>query len=81
MPDDPILDNEKVKKTSKRAANYMRYSALGFQMMGIIMAGVFGGYYLDKYLELGFPIFTLCLSLFGIGAAMYFLFKETGRKS
>lgn len=81
MTDDPLLDKERLKRVNKRAQSYMRYSAIGFQMMGIILAGVYGGYFLDQGVDWNFPIFTLILSLAGIGAAMYFLFKETGRKS
>ncbi len=80
MADDP-LNEENLKKTKQRAQNYMRYSAVGFQMMGIILVGVYGGYSLDKYLEWKFPLFTLVLSLLSIAAAMYFLFKETGKKT
>ncbi len=75
------FDDKKIKKTNERAQNYVRYSAVGFQMMGIILVGVFGGYYLDRYLGWKFPLFTLLLSLLSIAAAMYFLFKETGRKT
>ena len=80
MPLDPF-DEKEVKKSSQRAQNYMRYSALGFQMMGIILLGVYGGYSLDKYLTWEFPLFTLILSLLSIAVAMYFLFKETGKKA
>ena len=79
MATDPN-DNNQFKKSNERVQAYMRFSALGLQMMGIILAGVFGGYYIDKGLEWEFPFFTLLLSMLGIGAAMYFLFKETGRK-
>ena len=81
MSDDPLPDKEKFNRANKRAQSYMRYSAIGFQMMGIILVGVYGGYYLDKKLEWNFPVFTLTLSLAGIGGAMYFLFKETSRNS
>jgi len=80
MADNP-LDKENLGKSKQRAQNYMRYSAVGFQMMGIILVGVYGGYSLDKYLEWKFPLFTLVLSLLSIAAAMYFLFKETGKKT
>jgi F0F1-type ATP synthase assembly protein I len=72
--------SEDGSKNTKRIKNYLRYSALGFQMVGIILLGFWGGYQLDRILGLGFPILTILLSLLGIGAAMYFLFKETGNK-
>ncbi|MFY0650485.1 MAG: AtpZ/AtpI family protein [Cyclobacteriaceae bacterium] len=32
-------------------------------MLGFIVIGVWGGYKLDEYFEMEFPVFLLCLSL------------------
>ena len=66
-----------MKKVRTGYNNYLRYSALGLQMGGIILAGVFGGRWLDKLLHWEFPVFTLALSLLSIAGAMVFLFAET----
>ncbi|MBV6405916.1 MAG: AtpZ/AtpI family protein [Flavobacteriales bacterium] len=58
---------------------YLRYSGLGLQMAGIILAAIWGGRWLDRWLSPGFPAFTLVLALLGITGAMLFLFKETRR--
>ena len=55
---------------------YAKYSTLGFQMIAIILAGLFGGIKLDEYLVLEFPVFTLTLSILGFVIAFYFLFKQ-----
>jgi F0F1-type ATP synthase assembly protein I len=47
-----------------------RFAALGFEFAGIVVAGVISGYYLDVYLHTP-PLFTLLLTLTGMGGALY----------
>ena len=56
--------------------DYAKYSTFGFQMIAIILAGLFGGIKLDEYLALEFPVFTLILTVLGFVIAFYFLFKQ-----
>jgi hypothetical protein len=56
--------------------NYAKYSSIAFQMLVIILLGVFGGYKLDQYLELKFPVFTLVLSLASVALAIYYAIKD-----
>ena len=72
--------DDELDKARRRYQDYLRFSALGLQMMGIILAGLLGGWWLDRQLGWKFPAATLGLSLLGIVGAMVFLFKETGRK-
>ncbi|MBK8947539.1 MAG: AtpZ/AtpI family protein [Flavobacteriales bacterium] len=58
---------------------YLRYSALGLQMAGIILLAIWAGRWLDGRVDAGFPAFTLVFALLGITGAMVFLFKETRR--
>ncbi|MCC7503024.1 MAG: AtpZ/AtpI family protein [Flavobacteriales bacterium] len=76
-PDSP---KEELKKVRKGYDNYLRYSGLGLQMAGVILAGVLGGRWLDGRIGWKFPALTLAGALLGITGAMLFLFKETGRK-
>ncbi|MBK9146801.1 MAG: AtpZ/AtpI family protein [Flavobacteriales bacterium] len=70
---------DELKKARKGYDNYLRYTGLGFTMLGIVLACTFGGWWLDQQLVWPFPIFTLVLSLLGIAGAMIYLFKETGK--
>lgn len=51
-------------------ANASRYAALGFEFAGIVVAGVLAGYYIDEHLSTA-PLFTLLLTLGGMGGAVY----------
>ncbi len=45
-------------------------------MMITIALFSLGGFYLDKYLKLHYPIFTILLSIIGIAAAIYYAIKD-----
>ena len=63
-------------KQQKAMRDYARYSGIGFQMIAIILLGVFGGIELDKLVMYKFPIFTLIFTLTGVGLSMYVVIKE-----
>lgn len=67
-------------KARKGYDNYLRFTGLGFTMLGIVLVFTFGGWWLDRQVHWPFPVFTLTLSLLGIAGAMVYLFKETGRR-
>jgi F0F1-type ATP synthase assembly protein I len=60
--------------------DYARYSSIAIQMLVIIAGGIFGGYQLDKYLNLKFPIFTVVLSFLSVAFAIYFVIKDLLKK-
>lgn len=60
--------------------NYGKYSGMAVQMVVIIMGGVFGGYYLDNYLQFKFPLFTVVFSLLSVVLAIYFVVKDLLKK-
>ena len=61
-------------------ANAGRYGALGFEFAGTVVAGVLVGYYVDGYLGTA-PLFTLLLTLSGMGGAVYRLLWSLKRFS
>jgi hypothetical protein len=73
MPEKKLKNQPKI---TKGLSNYAKYSSLAFQMLAIILLGVFGGIKLDEWLELKFPVFTVVLSLLATGAAMYYGIKD-----
>ncbi len=59
---------------------YARYSSLAFQMLAIILIGVWGGRSLDKWLELKIPVFTMVLSVVSVSLSIYYAVKDFIRK-
>jgi F0F1-type ATP synthase assembly protein I len=55
--------------------NYAKYSSIAFQMLAIILVGVFGGYKLDSWLNT-LPVFTVILSLLSVVIAIYSVVKD-----
>jgi F0F1-type ATP synthase assembly protein I len=72
------LQNQKIKPL-KSLNNYARYSGLAFEMIFIILAGVFGGIKLDEVLNTK-PYLTALLSLAGVTLAVFFAIKDFLRK-
>ena len=56
--------------------SYARYSGLAFQMIAIILVGVFGGIKLDDAVRWEFPVFTLVFTLLAVILSMYYAVKD-----
>jgi len=69
-----------LSKNKKPVNDYIKYSSLGFQMLAIILLGVFGGFKLDQLLHIRFPVFTLVLSMLSVGLAIYYGVKDFLKK-
>jgi F0F1-type ATP synthase assembly protein I len=50
-----------------------------FQMMIVILVGVFGGYYLDKWLDTK-PVFIVIISLLSVFLSIYLTIKDLIKK-
>ncbi len=72
-----LQNRKKTNKKPKQNLNfYAKYSSLAFQMIIIMLAGVFGGMKLDKLISLEFPVFTIVLTILSVFAALYFAIKD-----
>lgn len=60
----------------KKVNSYLKYLGLGFQLAGLVLAGYFGGKYIDNWLGMDKPLFTLLLILTFFVAFMYKLYLE-----
>ena len=65
-----------LKKKKKSLDNYARYSSIAFQMLVIILIGVFGGIKLDEWLKLSVPVFTIVLSILAVILSIYTVTKD-----
>ena len=65
-------EKEEVRNASR---SWMKYSGMAVQMIGILLAFVFAGKYLDQWLGTD-PWLTLVMSLLGVGSALYVSLKD-----
>ncbi len=70
------LQKSNQKKPQNQLNKYVRYSSLAFQMLAIILIGVFGGMKLDQIIRWEFPVFTVVLSILGVFGSMFFVVKD-----
>jgi len=49
-------------------------------MLAIITGGIFGGYKLDEYMGLKFPVFTVVFSFLSVAFAVYYVIKDLLKK-
>lgn len=70
--------NQNSEIKNKKAPNeFAKYSAIGFQMIAIIVLGVLGGMKLDKWISsIEFPVFTMVLSISSVVYATYYAIKD-----
>lgn len=59
-----------------KAGAFYRYTTMAMQMMLTMLVFVFAGFYIDKWLELKFPVFTLVLTLAGVAGALYSVIRN-----
>ena len=70
--------NQNSKLKNKKAPNdFIKYSALGFQMIAITVIGIIGGIKLDQcVISIEFPLFTMLLSIGSVVFATYYAIKD-----
>ena len=69
-------DQEPVKKVN----NYLKYSSMGFQMVGALLVGILIGRWLDRMLETPKPYFTATLALVFTSASIYLVLRDFLKK-
>ncbi len=73
-------EEDNLKKVKNNLKGYAKYSGIAFQMLIVILLGVFGGFKLDKYLELRIPVFTIVGSIVSVSLAIYIAIKDVLKK-
>lgn len=74
------MENQKkpkinLSKKEKPFNQYLKYSGIAFQMIAVILMGVFIGKFLDKLFQSNI-IFTTILTLFFVGLSLYIALKD-----
>ena len=65
----------------KQLNDYVRFSAIGLQMAGLIFLLTWAGNLIDERLSNKVPVFTLVFSLASVTASIWFLIREFSGKS
>ena len=68
--------HRKWMEQQKQPNQFFKYSNLAIQMGLIIGLSSWGGSKLDEHYHNATPVFTIVLSLLGIGIAMYLVLKD-----
>lgn len=79
MPEQKNLKKE--HRSRENLNNYAKYSGMAFEMIVIILAGVFAGIKLDKWLHMTNPVFTAICAALGVILAIYIVIKDLLRRS
>ncbi|AWO00599.1 ATPase F0F1 [Chitinophaga alhagiae] len=56
-----------------------RYAGLAFQMMAAIGIALWGGYKLDQWTGMPFPLFMIIFSLLALALLLWQIVKDTGK--
>lgn len=67
---------KKLKKEKKQFDSFIRYPAIGLQMLIIAAACVFGGLKYDQWLDNKIPVFLPTLSILAMPIAIYHATKD-----
>jgi F0F1-type ATP synthase assembly protein I len=70
----------KLKNPKNSLNDYVKYSSIAFQMIFIILVGVYIGIKLDEFFTNGLPIFTLFFSLLSVSLAIFYVIKDFIKK-
>lgn len=74
MPDQK--KQKKLQQNQQNLSDYAKYSGIAFQMIVVILAGVFFGIKMDAWFDTSNSIFTAVFSLLGVILAIYFVIKD-----
>ncbi|MEJ5963749.1 AtpZ/AtpI family protein [Pedobacter immunditicola] len=68
------------EKEDNKAGSFIKYSAIGFQMLVTIGLFAFIGHKLDENRQSNKPILTAIFSVFGVFIALYQVIKQLNKK-
>jgi F0F1-type ATP synthase assembly protein I len=72
----PLSKPTKEQNRKSALNDFGKYSGMAFQMIAIILAGVFGGVKLDQIVKWEFPVFTLVFTILAVFMSMYYAVKD-----
>ena len=55
---------------------YLKFTGIAFEMVATIGVATYGGYLLDNFLNLKFPVFLLSFAMLSLAGSLYLLYKR-----
>lgn len=55
---------------------YLKFTGIAFEMVATIGVATYGGYLLDAFLNLKFPLFLLSFAMLSLAGSLYLLYKR-----
>lgn len=74
------MKDQQPEKDNRPMNSFVKYSALGFQMLATIGVFAFIGYKLDEAQHHEKPIWTAVLSLIGVAGSLYQVIRQLNGK-
>lgn len=75
MVEQPKNQKKPTNSNGRGLSDYARFSGMAFEMIAIIGGTAYGGVKLDQWADTK-PLFTVILSLLGVGAALYVVIRD-----
>lgn len=66
---------DKQEQLRNKSREWLKYSGMGFQLLGTILVFTLGGHYLDNYLGWT-PALTVTLALLGVVGGLYVALRD-----
>lgn len=76
----PSQDTAAAKRMAQGLGRWVKYSAVGMQFVGVIVACIGLGWAVDRWVGTDKPWFALAGALLGIGGGMWRLIAEFGKR-
>lgn len=73
------MEEQNTNNKNKGVNAYVKYSAVGFQMLATIGVFTYIGYKVDEYRKSDQPIFTALISLIGVVISLYQVIRQVNK--
>jgi hypothetical protein len=68
------------KKQSDKNNDWLKYTAIAYQIVAVMGVGIGAGFLLDKFIPLPFPVFKIVCSFGAVLVVLYLFIKEVSKK-
>lgn len=70
------MNSKNNNNNKSKLDDFIKYSGIAFEMIVIIVAGVFLGYKTDMWLSINYPVFTILFLVLSVLASIYHTIRK-----